>query len=150
MAAYSFYSAGGASSSAACSRHPAACVVSDCSQLTVGRAGLELCSCLTFTLPDPVLHGTMDCYSGKHLVTNCPFLLQAFTATVITALADHMTSAYIHIVCISLCFYRPHVVLQAGFIQARDCLELNLGQHADATHTVTRIPTPIFIAHSYA
>jgi hypothetical protein len=36
-------------------------------------AGLELCSCLTFTLPDPVLHGTMDCYSGNHLVTNCPF-----------------------------------------------------------------------------
>jgi hypothetical protein len=29
MAAYSLYSAGGASSSAACSRHPAACVVSD-------------------------------------------------------------------------------------------------------------------------
>jgi hypothetical protein len=26
----------------------------------------------TFTLRDPVLHGTMDCYSGNHLVTNCP------------------------------------------------------------------------------
>jgi hypothetical protein len=29
--------------------------------------------CLTFTLPDPVWHGTMDCYSRNHLVTNCPF-----------------------------------------------------------------------------
>jgi hypothetical protein len=45
-------------------------------QLSMGRAGLELCLCHTFTLPDPVLHGTMDCYSGKHLVTKCPFLLQ--------------------------------------------------------------------------
>jgi hypothetical protein len=24
-------------------------------------------------LPDPVLHGTMDCYSGNHLVANCQF-----------------------------------------------------------------------------
>jgi hypothetical protein len=48
-------------------------VIHNCKRLTVGWAGLELCSCLTFTLPDPVLHGTIDCYIGNHLVTNRPF-----------------------------------------------------------------------------
>jgi hypothetical protein len=32
-------------------------------------------SCLTFSFPDPLLHGTIDCYSGHHLVMNCPLLL---------------------------------------------------------------------------
>jgi hypothetical protein len=46
----SLFSAGGAS-----------CVATE--RLTLRRAGLEVCSCPTFTLPGPVLHGTMDCYS---------------------------------------------------------------------------------------
>jgi hypothetical protein len=48
--------------------------------MTKGRAGLERCSCLMFTLPDPVLHGTMvhsRLLQRKSPGYELPILLQA-------------------------------------------------------------------------
>jgi hypothetical protein len=44
-------------------RSTSCCMCSE--RLTLGRAGLELCSCLIFTLPDPVLHGTWTATAGR-------------------------------------------------------------------------------------